>query len=147
MIHVAVGPRPLDVAAETARLGVEGVGGVASFVGFVRGGGGLATLTLEHYPAMTQHALERLATDAFDRWALSGASIVHRVGSMRPGESIVFVGTSSPHRSAALESCAFLIDRLKTDAPFWKLERFADGRENWVDARESDVRQSAAWSA
>ncbi|MFM9976773.1 MAG: molybdenum cofactor biosynthesis protein MoaE [Sphingomonadaceae bacterium] len=145
MIAVRVEREPFDVGAEIARLSNPGVGGIASFVGIVRGDGGLVSLTLEHYPAMTQAALETLATAAMARWALSGATIVHRVGTLTPGEAIVFVGTAAPHRAAALEACAYLIDRLKTDAPFWKRERFADGRDAWVEARDLDSDAAARW--
>jgi len=145
MIAVRVGPEPFDAGTEIARLGGAGIGGIASFIGIVRGDGGLVSLTLEHYPAMTQRALEVLAGDAVARWSLGGTIVVHRVGTMLPGEPIVFVGTSAPHRAAALEACAYLIDRLKTDAPFWKRERFADGRDGWVDAREADSAAAARW--
>lgn len=146
MITVRVGGEDFDAGAELARLGATGVGGVASFIGIVRGDGGLVSLTLEHYPAMTQRALETLAEQAVARWGLEGVTIVHRVGAMLPGDRIVFVGTAAAHRAAALESCAFLIDALKTRAPFWKRERFADGRDAWVEARESDDAAVARWS-
>jgi molybdopterin synthase catalytic subunit len=145
MIAVRVGPESFDAGVEIRKLAGEGVGGIASFVGIVRGEGGLVSLTLEYYPAMTQAALEGLAAEAVARWSLTRAIVVHRVGQMVPGEPIVFVGTASPHRAAALEACAYLIDRLKTDAPFWKRERFADGRDSWVDAREADSAAAARW--
>ena len=145
MIDVRIAEPPFDAGQEMGRLTRGGVGGIASFVGVVRGDGDLATLTLEHYPAMTQAALERLAQDARVRWDLAAATIVHRVGTMRPGEAIVFVGTASAHRAAALESCAFLIDRLKTQTPFWKRETFADGRSHWVEARVGDDVAAARW--
>jgi molybdopterin synthase catalytic subunit len=145
MIAVRVGPESFDAGVEIRKLAGEGVGGIASFVGIVRGEGGLVSLTLEYYPAMTQAALEGLAAEAVARWSLTRAIVVHRVGQMVPGEQIVFVGTASPHRAAALEACAYVIDRLKTDAPFWKRERFADGRDSWVDAREADSAAAARW--
>ncbi len=142
---IRVCSEPFDVGAMMAALGTKGVGGVASFVGVVRSDGGLTALTLEHYPGMTEAALEALATEATSRWSLSGVAIHHRVGQLVPGEQIVFVGTAAPHRHAALEACAFLIDRLKTDAPFWKRESFADGRETWVEARAGDAPAALRW--
>jgi molybdopterin synthase catalytic subunit len=145
MIEVRVSEADFDVGAETKRLTDAAVGGIASFVGVVRGNKHLVSLTLDHYPAMTAQALEALAHDALRRWDMAGLTIIHRVGTLFPGERIVFVGTASAHRAAALESCAFLIDRLKTEAPFWKRETFADGRADWVEARETDAVAAARW--
>ncbi len=144
-MRIAVGPEAFDVAREIAMLERDGVGAVATFIGIVRGDDGLQTLTLDHYPAMTARALAALAAQAKARWALAAVTIVHRTGALVPGDRIVFVGTSAPHRHAALESCAFLIDALKTRAPFWKHETFADGRGGWVIARESDAAATARW--
>ena len=137
---------PFDVGAELSRIEADGAGAVASFTGLVRGSGGLTSLTLEHYPGMTEAALNALADEAAARWALSGLILIHRIGPMVPGDRIVLTATASPHRTAALEACAFLIDRLKTDAPFWKKESFADGREVWVEARGSDDAAGARWA-
>ncbi len=145
MIHVHVSPDPIDAGAALAALEGEGIGAVASFTGLVRGDGGLIALTLDHYPVMTHAALTALADAAAGRWALDGVTILHRTGRMVPGERIVFVGTASAHRAAALDACAFLIDALKTQAPFWKRESFADGREQWVEARPSDEAAAARW--
>lgn len=147
MIRVHVSADPIELAVEMAAI--ERGGAVATFTGLVRADvvadkGSVATLELEHYPGATEAALERLATDATARWSLSAASIVHRVGPMRPGERIVFVGTAADHRAAALEACAFLIDRLKTDAPFWKRETVG-GEARWVEARGSDDAAAARW--
>ncbi|MBB3346316.1 molybdenum cofactor biosynthesis protein MoaE [Sphingomonas sp. BK069] len=142
MIRVAVSPAVIDVAAELEVL--ERDGAVASFTGLVRGDDGVATLELEHYPGATETALERLAAAASARWSLTAATIVHRVGAMAPGERIVFVGTCAPHRCAALEACAYLIDRLKTDAPFWKRET-VNGASRWVEARDGDGEAAARW--
>lgn len=142
MIRIVVGRAAIDVAAELAAL--ERDGAVASFTGLVRADDGVETLELEHYPGATEAALERLAQEAIARWSLTAATIVHRVGPMAPGERIVFVGTCARHRGAALEACAFLIDRLKTDAPFWKRESTADA-SRWVDARGSDDAAAARW--
>jgi molybdopterin synthase catalytic subunit len=146
MKRIGVGEAVLDSAAEIAALEASGGGAVATFTGLVRGDDGLQTLRLDHYPAMTQAQLERIVDDAMARWPLIGVSVLHRVGEMRPGERIVFVGTVSSHRAAALDACAFLIDWLKTDAPFWKKETFADGAARWVEARAQDAEATARWS-
>ena len=145
MIEIVVGPDEFDAGGELDRLRLDGVGGIASFVGIVRGGGGLVSMTLDHYPAMTQRALHLLAEQAVARWGLEGVTIVHRVGTLVPGDRIVFVGTAAAHRDAALQSCAFVIDALKTRAPFWKNETYDDGRSVWVEARASDHEAAARW--
>ena len=146
MIAVRVSPAPFDIGAAMAALSSEGVGAVASFTGIVRGDGGLIALTLEHYPAMTEAVLCVLADEALARWSLGGVVLHHRVGRLVPGDHIVLVACASAHRKDALEACTFLIDRLKTDAPFWKRESFADGREQWVEARVSDDATAARWA-
>jgi molybdopterin synthase catalytic subunit len=143
MIRIIVQRPDFDPGDEIAVLGAAGA--VASFIGHVRGDGELLDMTLEHYPGMTERALSTLADLAMGRWPLSAVTLIHRVGALGPGERIVFVGTASAHRAAALEACAFLIDRLKTDAPFWKKERFSDGRNDWVTARETDDEAAARW--
>lgn len=145
MITIRVCDSDFDVGVEIDGLMAAGVGGIASFIGIVRGNGGLVSLTLDHYPAMTERALQSLADAAFARWQLSAVTIIHRVGTMAPGDRIVFVGTASAHRAAALDATAFLIDRLKTDSPFWKCETFADGLDSWVEAREIDAESAARW--
>jgi molybdopterin synthase catalytic subunit len=134
-----------DPGAELARLEALGGGAVASFTGVVRGEDGLVELRLDHYPAMTERALAGIAAEAEARWPLLGVVLVHRFGALVPGERIVFVGTASARRAAALESCAFLIDWLKTKAPFWKRERFVDGRTQWVEARGEDDVAAERW--
>jgi len=123
------------------------IGGIATFVGTVRGsddGETVAAMTLEHYPGMTEKALEEIAAEAENRWPLKGVTIIHRYGRMEPGEKIVLVVTASAHRQAAFDSCAFLMDYLKTKAPFWKLEEKPDGA-TWVDARDSDDSAAKRW--
>lgn len=152
MIRILVQQDPIDLAAEMARIeAAEGAGAIATFTGLVRrdadgadGTGGVGTLELEHYPGATEAALTRLAEQAQQRWSLGAATIVHRVGPMTPGERIVFVAAAAPHRAAALEACAYLIDRLKTDAPFWKRET-RDGVARWVEARDTDDAAAARW--
>src|SRR5262244_2187347 len=138
-----------DVGPELARLtdGRTDVGGVASFTGLVRdlaGGAEVGAMTLEHYPGMTERKLAEIEAEAQRRWPLQASLIIHRYGRLEPGERIVFVATASAHRQAALEACAFLIDWLKTKAPFWKLEQTGAG-EQWVAARGSDDAAAARW--
>ncbi|HEX8388831.1 MAG TPA: molybdenum cofactor biosynthesis protein MoaE [Sphingomonas sp.] len=146
MIRIVVAPDPIDVAAELARVERGDAGAVASFTGLVRADDGVELLELEHYPGATEAALTRLAEEAVRRWSLDAATIVHRIGPMRPGERIVLVATAAAHRAAALDACAFLIDRLKTDAPFWKRETRA-GERRWVDARATDGAAAARWNS
>lgn len=144
MSRVSIQAEDFDPAAELAALEASGGGGVASFTGIVRGEGGLVALELEHYPAMTIAQVERIVGQALDRWPLLGVRVIHRHGRLEPGERIVFVGTASRHRTAALEACAFLIDWLKSEAPFWKKEHFAD-RTQWVEARAEDDAKAESW--
>ncbi|HWA47825.1 MAG TPA: molybdenum cofactor biosynthesis protein MoaE [Dongiaceae bacterium] len=138
-----------DIGAEIAALtdGNTKVGGLAMFVGLVRDlapQGKISAMTLEHYPGMTEKRLAEIAEEAKARWPLEGVLIIHRYGRLEPGDRIVLVAATSAHRQAALDACAFLIDWLKTKAPFWKLEESAAGAE-WVDARESDDHAAAKW--
>ena len=145
-IRVCVQREDFDTAAELAALpgGVPGVGAVASFTGIVRGGGGLIALTLEHYPGMTEAALNAVAAEADARFPLTALTIIHRVGRLTPGENIVLVAAASGHRAAALDAVAYTIDRLKTDAPFWKREETTAG-PRWVEARAADDDAAARW--
>ena len=137
-----------DLSAESAALtaGRNDIGGLASFVGLCRADDGLAALVLEHYPGMTERALQKIADEAWARWPLTGCTVIHRVGRLVPGEPIVLVLTASAHRAAALDSCAFLIDWLKTSAPFWKREEFAGGDSRWVEAKATDDAAAARWA-
>ena len=146
---IRVQEEDFDVGAEFARLtdGRTDVGGVASFVGIVRGAAGTVNaMTLEHYPGMTERELEKIEAEARRRWPLQDVLVVHRYGRLEPGERIVLVLTASEHRGAALESCEFLIDWLKTKAPFWKLEEGESG-ETWVEARQSDDDAAERWAS
>lgn len=137
-----------EPGAEIARLQREDAGAIVSFVGVVRGeshGEKLVSMTLEHFPGMTERELERIAKEARSRWSLQGVSIVHRVGELRPGERIVLVVTAAAHRRTAFEAAEFLMDYLKTRAPFWKRELRASG-EHWVEARDSDEEAAARWT-
>lgn len=148
---IRVQREPFDTGAELAALasGNHAIGGVACFVGLVRDMAGdrpIAAMTLEHYPGMTERQLERIEAEANARWPLEASLVVHRYGRLEPGDPIVLVITASAHRQAAFESCAFLMDWLKTKAPFWKLEETADGAR-WVEARDSDDDAAARWEA
>ncbi|WP_127089201.1 molybdenum cofactor biosynthesis protein MoaE [Aquabacter cavernae] len=152
--RVRVQAEPFDAAAEIAALsGTGDVGAVVSFTGFCRAdksADGAATpltaLVLEHYPGMAEAEMERLMEEARARWPLLGASIIHRFGRIVPGEQIVLVVTASAHREAAFSAASFLMDWLKTSAPFWKKEERADGGD-WVAAKDSDDHAAARWQA
>jgi molybdopterin synthase catalytic subunit len=146
---VRVQAEDFDVGAELAALteGRYGIGGVCLFVGLVRDMAGdrpIDAMTLEHYPGMTEKELERIEAEAHARWPLEATLIVHRFGRLEPGERIVLVAAASAHRQAAFEAAQFLMDFLKTRAPFWKLEDTGAGGR-WVDARDSDDHAAARW--
>jgi len=139
-----------DIGAEIAamRRGNPKVGAVASFIGVVRDlneGDHVAEMTLEHYPGMTEKALEKIVAEARSRWDFYDALVVHRVGILKPGDQIVLVVVTGAHRGEAFEACEFLMDYLKTRAPFWKKEATPEG-SRWVDARESDDAAADRWS-
>jgi len=147
---IKVQSEPFDVGAELAALKASrtDIGGFALFVGSVRdlsGGKDVSSLTLEHYPGMTEAALADIETEARARWALQDVLIIHRYGRLLPGEDIVLVITASAHREAAFQACEFLMDFLKTKAPFWKLEEGAAGTR-WVDSKSSDDEAAARWT-
>jgi molybdopterin synthase catalytic subunit len=147
--RVRIQEADFDVTAELAALqrGRTDVGAVASFVGCVRGHtseDAVSALTLEHYPGMTERAIEAMIVEAERRFSVLDARVVHRVGRLLPGERIVFVAAASSHRRDAFQACEFLMDYLKTHAPFWKKEQGADG-ERWVDARVADDDALSRW--
>jgi molybdopterin synthase catalytic subunit len=146
---IRVQEEDFDVGAELAALsdGDHSVGGLCSFVGLVRDMADddqISAMTLEHYPGMTEKALAEIEAQAQARWPLQASLIIHRFGRLEPGDRIVLVAAASAHREAAFEACHFLIDWLKTQAPFWKLEDTPDGGQ-WVDARDSDNTAAARW--
>jgi molybdopterin synthase catalytic subunit len=146
-IRVAVQREAFDMAREAAALrGARAeTGAVVTFTGICRDEGGtLAALELEHYPAMAEAELTRIAEEAARRWPIGAATIIHRHGRIAPGEDIVLVVTASPHRAAALEAASFLMDYLKTRAPFWKKEITREGGE-WVAAKDSDDEAAERW--
>jgi molybdopterin synthase catalytic subunit len=145
---IRVQEQDFDLGAELARLGGGDVGGIACFVGVVRDRAGekpIRAMTLEHYPGMTEAKLAEIEAEARRRWPLLDCLIIHRVGRLVPGERIVLVATASAHRRDALEACQFLIDWLKTKAPFWKSEESADGTAHWVEARTADDAAAQRW--
>lgn len=146
MATIRVQSDPFDVSAEIAALcgGRTDIGGIGCFVGNVRGGE-VAALELEHFPGMTERAMAAIAAEAGERWSLLGCTLVHRIGRLAPGEGIVLVLAASRHRQAALDATGFLIDWLKTRAPFWKKEFHADGGTSWVEARDSDETAATRW--
>ena len=147
MQTVKVQSEDFDAGALTRALsaGRTDIGAVATFVGLVRGAAdGVQEMTLEHYPGMTEKALAEIADEACQRWHLMAVSVVHRVGALLPGEQIVYVGVAAAHRSEAFAACEFVMDYLKTRAPFWKKEQTAQGG-HWVDARDTDDEAAARW--
>ena len=144
------------MAAEMAQLQAvdPGIGAIASFVGLVRDNNTVAeshdqvsTLTLEHYPGMTEKVLQEIAEQAQQRWQLQGATVIHRVGELQVGDPIVLVLAASRHRQDAFDACQYMMDILKTEAPFWKKETLPDGSDRWVDSRDSDSRAAERWQA
>jgi molybdopterin synthase catalytic subunit len=149
MATVRIQSEPFDAAAETEALtgGRGDVGAAVAFTGFCRDEGGrLAALELEHYPGMAEAEIARIAGQAELRWPLLGLTVIHRFGLIRPGEPIVLVLAASAHRRAAFEAAEFMMDYLKTRAPFWKREHLTDGTVGaWVDAKDSDDAAMERW--
>ncbi|NJR13322.1 MAG: molybdenum cofactor biosynthesis protein MoaE [Phyllobacteriaceae bacterium] len=148
-LEVRVQHTPIDVAAEMALLNAagSGAGAMASFTGFCRSEGGqLAALELEHYPGMAERQISAIAGAARQRFGLSGLVAVHRHGLVRPCEVIVFVAALARHRDAAFDGARFVMDYLKTDAPFWKKEHRVDGTTGWVSAKDADDSAKGRWT-
>lgn len=150
-MSVSVQEKDFDVSSEIDALtrGDTGVGAVATFIGKVRGeahGNTLQSMTLEHYPGMTEAELAAIEQEAVGRFQLSASRVVHRVGSLHPGDNIVLVITCAAHRGDAFAGCEFLMDYLKTRAPFWKKETGVTGEDRWVDARECDEAALTRWA-
>jgi molybdopterin synthase catalytic subunit len=144
MITIRIQAESFDIGSETAKLSADGAGAVATFTGMVRPDDGLSALTLEHYPQMTEREIARIAEDAQTRWPLLGVTIIHRVGRLTPGENIVLVAVAATHRGAAFQACEFLMDYLKTKAPFWKQEE-RGAATTWVESRQSDEDAAGRW--
>ncbi|MBU1224076.1 MAG: molybdopterin synthase catalytic subunit MoaE [Gammaproteobacteria bacterium] len=138
----------LGTEVDAMRQGRTDIGAVASFVGLARDmneGSGVAAMTLEHYPGMTEKALAKLIDEANARWALLDVTVIHRIGRLLPGDPIVLVAVAASHRGEAFAACEFIMDYLKTQAPFWKKEETPQG-ERWVEARASDDAAAARWT-
>jgi molybdopterin synthase catalytic subunit len=149
-VSVRVQREDFDAGAEVKALtaGRTDIGAVVTFTGVVRrenAADALEAMTLEHYPGMTEAELQRVEGEAARRWPLQASLVVHRVGRLVPGDNIVLVVTASAHRQAAFDAAAFLMDYLKTRAPFWKKETAVDGTETWVEAREADEAAAERW--
>jgi len=150
MARVSVQREAFDIAAEIARMGRESgtdVGAIVTFTGLCRSEQGtLAALELEHYPGMAEEEIGRVVDQAIERWPLQGVTVIHRFGKIEPGAQIVLVVTASSHRIAAFEAATFLMDYLKTRAPFWKKEHHKDGTAgDWVEAKEADDDAASRW--
>ena len=148
-VRVRVQAEPFDTGGEIARLheAVPGVGAVASFLGVVRNENderSVGSMLLEHYPGMTERAIEHIVRDARSRWPLAAVTVIHRVGALSPGDPIVLVAAAASHRGDAFAACEFIMDFLKTKAPFWKKES-APGGERWVGTRGSDLEALERW--
>ena len=146
-VTIRIQEADFDIARESALLtqGRTDIGAVVSFSGICRGGDGVAALDLEHYPGMAEAEIARQVEEAQSRWPLLGVTVIHRVGRIKPGENIVLVLTTSAHREAAFHAAEFLMDYLKTSAPFWKREATSSGA-NWVEARAHDDDAAARWT-
>lgn len=148
-MKISVQTEAFDIGIETAAIsqGRTDIGAIASFIGLARdtnSGSEVTAMTLEHYPAMTEKALQSIVDDALQRWTLLDVTLIHRVGRLLPGDPIVLVIVASSHRAEAFSACEFLMDALKTRAPFWKKEETSAG-ERWVEARESDEAAANRW--
>lgn len=149
MPAIRIQTEDFDLSYECAALRARSraIGAIASFVGVVRdvnAGDGVASMTLEHYPGMTERALEKIVAEAATRWDVIDATVIHRIGTLQPTDQIVLVAVASKHRAHAFQACEFIMDYLKTEAPFWKKEVTADGAR-WVDSRETDAAAAARW--
>ena len=146
MIKVQVNDFDINLEIKKITSHNKNIGGIGSFIGIVRGNDdkNLKSMTLEHYPIMTEKMLEKINLKAKKRWKLIDSLIIHRYGKLYPGDQIVLVATFSQHRKDALEACEFLIDWLKTKAPFWKLEETSIGK-NWVKEKNSDLDAAKKW--
>jgi molybdopterin synthase catalytic subunit len=149
VVRVQTGDFDLKAEVDALRLGKPRVGAVAAFVGLVRDvneGDKVGMLTLEHYPGMTERSIEQIVAEASGRWQIMETTVIHRVGTLMPTDQIVLVAVSSAHRGEAFAACEFIMDYLKTRAPFWKKEQTPEGAR-WVEARGSDDEAAARWEA
>ena len=149
IIKIKIQNEDFDISEETKVLYQNNTGAVVNFVGIVRGYDEksnqiINSITLEHYPGMTETEIEKIIIESFDRWELTGVTVIHRIGKLKPFDQIVFVGVSSKHRQKAFDGCNFIMDWLKTKAPFWKFEEY-NSQKNWVSFNESDNQALEKW--
>ena len=149
LIKIKIQTEDFDVSAETKILHQKNTGAIVNFVGVVRGYDEknnqiINSMTLEHYAGMTESEIEKIVFKSFKRWELTGVTVIHRVGNLKPSDQIVFVGVSSKHRQNAFDGCNFIIDWLKTKAPFWKVEE-NNNQKNWVNFNDSDNQALKKW--
>ena len=149
LIKIKIQNEDFDVSDEIKILHQNNTGAIVNFVGVVRGYDEnnnqiIYSMTLEHYPGMTEAEIEKLVFESFQRWELTGVTVIHRVGNLKPSEQIVFVGVSSKHRQNAFDGCNFIMDWLKTKAPFWKVEE-NNNKKNWVSFNENDNQALKKW--
>ena len=149
IIKIKIQNEDFDISEETKVLYQNNTGAVVNFVGIVRGYDEksnqiINSITLEHYPGMTETEIEKIIIESFDRWELTGVTVIHRIGNLKPFDQIVFVGVSSKHRQKAFDGCNFIMDWLKTKAPFWKFEEY-NSQKNWVSFNESDNQALEKW--
>ena len=148
-IKIKIQNEDFDVSDEIKILHQNNTGAIVNFVGVVRGYDEnnnqiIYSMTLEHYPGMTEAEIEKLVFESFQRWELTGVTVIHRVGNLKPSDQIVFVGVSSKHRQNAFDGCNFIMDWLKTKAPFWKVEE-NNNKKNWVNFNENDNKALKKW--
>ena len=149
LIKIKIQNEDFDVSDETKILHQNNTGAIVNFIGVVRGydeknNQTINSMTLEHYPGMTESEIEKIVFESFQRWELTGVTVIHRVGYLKPSDQIVFVGVSSKHRQNAFDGCNFIMDWLKTNAPFWKVEENND-KKNWVSFNENDNQALKKW--
>ena len=149
IIKIKIQNEDFDISEETKILHQNNTGAIVNFVGVVRGHDEknnqiINSMTLEHYPGMTESEIEKIIVDSYKRWELTGVTVIHRVGELKPSDQIVFVGVSSKHRQNAFDGCNFIMDWLKTKAPFWKVE-INNNKKNWVTFNETDNQALKKW--
>ena len=149
LIKIKIQKEDFDVSVETNILQQTNTGAIVNFVGIVRGYDEknnqiITSMTLEHYPGMTETEIKKIVVESFNRWELTGVNVIHRIGDLKPSDQIVFVGVSSKHRQNAFDGCNFIMDWLKTKAPFWKIEE-KNNKRNWVSFNESDSQALKKW--
>ena len=149
LIKIKIQNEDFDVSDETKILNQNNTGAIVNFIGVVRGYNEnnnqiINSMTLEHYPGMTESEIEKIVFESFQRWELTGVTVIHRVGNLKPSDQIVFVGVSSKHRQNAFDGCNFIMDWLKTKAPFWKVEE-NNNKKNWVSFNENDNQALKKW--